>query len=240
MTEDTSIAIYERIKEIDRNDEEQILALMGGEMVDEYVYSFKDGAGRTQEGLSWAGVREMAQLRGNIILGKPEIEEAADHIRVMVMATDMKTNVTVWAGCHQPKMIKPRNGDPYPDDFAFEKAISKAQRNAIKNLMPMTAVRGVIAALKNGNAGRPQQRANSNRQRQQAYVADLNPDRTFANKGGLFTAANSDLGIAQKDALGILGIDSVADMAEQGNKLNAMWRTLLDFHAAGAAPEGQA
>lgn len=225
MTEEaTALAIQARIAEVERKDEDQIVALMGGHLVTEYVYSFKDGSGRTQEGLSWAGIREMAQLRGNIILGKPEIEDHPDYIRAMVMATDVLNNVTVWGGTHQPKMIKPKSGNPYPDDFAFEKAVSKAQRNAIKNLMPMGAVRDVIAKLKGGGNG-----GQNGGQRSQGHVVDLSPERQFKNKGDLFTAAHADLGISQKDALGVWGIDNVKDMPTDWADLNGLWVTLLDW-----------
>ena len=232
MVDETALVIHANIKEIDRKDDQQILASLGGELIDEYVYSFKDGRGRTQEGLSWAGVRELAQLRGNITLSKPEIEDHPDYIRAMVMATDLDRNVSMWGGTHQPKMIKPRDGDPYPDEFAFEKAVSKAQRNAIKNIMPTAVVKGVIAKLKGGGNGRgsPIERRPAHRdQSGGAYVADTSPGRSFINKGDLFTAAHADLGIAQKDALAIWSLESVEQVLNEPKILNGLWRGLLKW-----------
>ncbi len=222
--EATALAIREHIAEVDRMDDDQIIAIMGGDLVTEYVYSFKDGSGRKQEGLSWAGIREMAQLRGNIRLGKPDIEDHPDYIRAMVEATDLKSNVTVWGGCHQPKMVKPKEGEPYPDDFAYEKAISKAQRNAIKNLMPMGAVKAIISQLKGGggNGQRPHGQ-------QQGHVADLSLDREFKSKGDLLTAANADMGISRETALEVWKIESVVDVPTDGKSLNELWRTLVDW-----------
>ena len=126
-----------RIQEMDRRDEEQIISLLAGDLVHEYVYEFRDGAGRTQRGLSWAGIREYSQYRGNFRIEKPEVEDLGDAFRVMVQATDLDRNVTLWAGTHQPKSIRLRDGKGViADDFAYEIAISKAQRNVIKNLMP--------------------------------------------------------------------------------------------------------
>ena len=33
-------------------------------------------------------------------------------------------------------MFKPIEGEAYPDEFALAKAVSKAQRNALRNLIP--------------------------------------------------------------------------------------------------------
>lgn len=154
-------ALVQQLQEIDRRDDEQIIAAMTGEIITEYVYSFKDGAGRLQTGLSWAGTREMAQHRGNIgVEEAPIVEEREDHYRIMARATDYLRNVTLWGGCHQPKRMKiyerdnegnilvDENGERkfyYEDDpFAEAKGIAKAQRNAIKNIMPVTVVKAMI------------------------------------------------------------------------------------------------
>ena len=154
QTENLALA---RIKEVDRMDEAQILAIMAGTMVEEYFYEFTDGRGRKQRGLSWAGIRELAQLRGNIVLDQPIVEERADHYRVMVKATDLERNVSVWGGTHQPTMQRVHARDhqgkttgeyrDVPDEYAYEKAISKAQRNAIRNLMPVTVVSKLMDKL---------------------------------------------------------------------------------------------
>ncbi len=261
------IAVYERVREIDRRDDEQIIAHMSGELVTEYVYSFTDGGGRKQEGLSWAGVRELAQLRGNIVLDKPDVEDHDDFIRVMVRATDMERNVSVWGGTHQPKYITRRDKTRTPDDFAYEKAISKAQRNAIKNLMPVTVVRSVINQLQGrSNGGRqrqsrpaspsdrrvaedtgeildepePSQKPSAPRTATKPQAmgaeANLDPERRFDNRGALFMAAKTDLGLSQKDVLAILGAESVNDIQQsysedsQPDGFNTAWRELLGWH----------
>lgn len=157
MTTDEQTTALARIREVDRMDEEQIMATLSGEDVSEYVYSFVDGRGRKQEGLSWAGVRELAQHRGNIIMEQPIVEELENEYRVMAKAVDLDRNIAVWGGTHQPKKMKLKSGQQVPDDFAFEKAIAKAQRNAVKNLLPMAVVKKVIAMLTEGApAAKPQ------------------------------------------------------------------------------------
>jgi hypothetical protein len=143
----TALMLLRRIEEIDRQDDDQIIAHLTGEVIDQYVYEFKDSAGRNIRGLSWAGTRELAQMRGNIVIGKPDVEEREDHWRVMVQATDLDRNVSVWGGTHQPKAMRLKAGGSMDDPYAFEKAVSKAQRNAIKNLIPAAVVDHAIKQL---------------------------------------------------------------------------------------------
>lgn len=151
---DTQTLVLARVREIDRMDEEQIIQEIAGEAVKEYIYEFPMD-GKTVRGLSWVGYKELAWRRGNIQIGKPLIEDGGDHWRCLVEATDLARNVTFWAGTHQPKMrrINNREGAGYRetrDDFAIEKAISKAQRNVLKNLIPHTIQMAAIEAIAGG------------------------------------------------------------------------------------------
>ena len=152
MTEqDTALAL---IREVDRRDDEQIIVELGGGQVEEFYYSFTDSLGRKQEGMSWAGFREMAWHRGNLQLGQPQITEGVDengraYWRVMTSVTDLERNLTLWAGTHQPKEYARRDtGELVEDAFAYEKGISKAQRNALKNIIPVSVVRQAIEIFK--------------------------------------------------------------------------------------------
>lgn len=138
-------------QEIERRDEQQILDYLMGGVVDEYVYSFPAKTGGTTVGLSWAGTREMAQLRGNIrVSEEPNISDCGDYWRGMALAEDIERNVALWGGCHQPKLMKVHVYDKegndtgeiqeVPDPFAFEKCVAKTQRNALKAIMPVTAI----------------------------------------------------------------------------------------------------
>ena len=159
VTDSMELALVQRIAQVDHADETQIIQLLAGELVEEYVYSFKDSAGRIVEGLSWAGIREYAGQRGNIMLEEPIVEEREDHWRVMVRVLDLERNIAIWGGTHQPKFMVLKSGELKPDPFAFEKALSKAQRNAIKNLLPVSVTKAAIAGLRNGSQGQAGRKA---------------------------------------------------------------------------------
>ncbi len=166
-TEETTNIMLRQIREVDRMDEEQILASLHGapEIVPDFVYSFRDRSGKTQKGLSYAGTREVMFMRGNIRVAEPVVTEHPDYsapdggyIRAMVQATDMERNISLWGGVHQPynqwvwledeetakRAGRDRKGEYQPDSYAFQKAIAKAQRNAIKNVLPASVINAII------------------------------------------------------------------------------------------------
>ena len=206
-----------RIREMDQRDDEQIISLLAGELVHEYVYEFKDSSNRTQRGLSWAGIREYAQYRGNFRIEKPEVEDLGDAYRVMVQATDLDRNVTLWAGTHQPKSIRRRDGKGVmADDFAYEKAISKAQRNVIKNLMPMTVVAKVIEEMA-GNRPLAQERSNGRPAVRKPGRNSEGIQGVPENAGELMAWASQIYGLSTSDVRGILVIgsrDTISDLAD--------------------------
>jgi len=148
--EETTALILHRIQEIERRDDNQILTSLAGEAIKEYAYRFTDSKGRLITGLSWAGIKEITQLRGNMVVQDVDIQDTDDYIRVVVRATDLDRNISVFGGCHQPKKmrVKVEKGlyELVPDDFCFQKAISKAQRNAFKNLLPTTLLTKMMEA----------------------------------------------------------------------------------------------
>ena len=129
----------EEFLEMDRRDEAQIVAELTGELVTEYAYSFESG-GRTVIGLSYAGVKECARQMGGIRVSEPQIRETDEWWIVYCSAEDTKTGLLFWGGAQQAKYLP----DGRPDPFAFPKAISKAQRNAIRQLLPEPIIHAVI------------------------------------------------------------------------------------------------
>ena len=104
-----------------------------------------------QKGLSWAGTRELAQLLGSIeVEADPQIEMRDEddgkgpYWRVMCRATDKRRNVTVLGGVHEYVWKPKRDGGRYENQHAFTVALSKAQRNAIKYLIPVSIVHTLI------------------------------------------------------------------------------------------------
>lgn len=123
---------------VDQVDDQAIVELMTGQTIQDYVYSFKVG-GRLIEGLTLAGINEAANRRGGIQVEDMEYEERENSWIATVKAVDTITGNSRWGAYEQPKM----NGNR-PDPYAFTKAIHKAQRNAIKQLLPVPVIRDVL------------------------------------------------------------------------------------------------
>lgn len=140
--------MIQQIRDIEHRDEKQIMAELAGETLDEYIYETiitVKGERRRKVRLSWVGVREVARSRGNILLDDPIITESEDAWRIVIKATDITRNFSVFGGCHQPKLMKVNIlgqggeiiGHNYePDEFSFQKGLSKAQRNALDKCIP--------------------------------------------------------------------------------------------------------
>jgi hypothetical protein len=123
---------------VDQVDDQAIVELMTGQTIQDYVYSFKQG-GRVVEGLTLAGINEAANRRGGIQVEEVKYEELDHSWIATVKAVDTITGSSRYGAYEQPKM----NGSR-PDPFAFTKAVHKAQRNAIKQLIPVPVIRDVL------------------------------------------------------------------------------------------------
>lgn len=123
---------------VDQVDDQAIVELMTGQAIQDYVYSFNRG-GRVVEGLTLAGINEAANRRGGIQVEEMEYEELENSWIATVKAVDTATGSSRWGAYEQPKMTSGR-----PDPFAFTKAVHKAQRNAIKQLLPVPVIREVL------------------------------------------------------------------------------------------------
>lgn len=138
---------------VDQVDDQAIIELMTGQTIQDYVYSFKQG-GRTVEGLTLAGINEAANRRGGIQVEDVTYEEREHSWIAVAKATDTLTGSSRYGAYEQAKMMGSR-----PDPFAFTKAIHKAQRNAIKQLIPVPVIREVLNFYLHRKAGE-----NNNRQ----------------------------------------------------------------------------
>ena len=123
---------------VDQVDDQAIVELMTGQTIQDYVYSFKQG-GRTVEGLTLAGINEAANRRGGIQVEEVKYEELENSWIATAKAVDTITGSSRYGAYEQPKMAGGRS-----DPFAFTKAIHKAQRNAIKQLIPVPVIREVL------------------------------------------------------------------------------------------------
>ncbi len=205
--------------EFERKDEQQIMAEIQGAAIEEFIYEFKQG-GQTVTGLSLSGVMAVAQNLGGITMSQPVWSESTDHedgtptITCDISATDHKTGMSVWGDATQRWFEKRRDGSTSYDKFARSKALSKAQRNAVRKLIPEKLATQMIRHFREGNGGQPasarSQSAGNNRQlgsgsagggapmtpNQRKYIESLARDTGLDRatlKANLQTAFGSDL-----------------------------------------------
>jgi hypothetical protein len=140
-------------------DDSSILEEIKGRAVDTLVYELKDmidpKTGQPVTGLSINGVRETVRSmnsRGMSAIAitdtPPFVQETEDYFQIAVYARDSKNGGGNWGIKRQVKQFKKRNGTLVEDQFALEKALSKAQRNALRGLIPEWYVREIIAAAR--------------------------------------------------------------------------------------------
>ncbi len=151
MSDTTAGMMLKQIAEVEQKNEAQVLAELAGELISEMIYTVKVYDRRSKKSiekarLSWAGTKEVARSRGNIVLSDPVVTDLDKAIRIMVKATDLTRNFTVFGGCQQPRKMKVNDvddetgvitGHHYEDDpYCFQKGLSKCQRNALTLCIP--------------------------------------------------------------------------------------------------------
>lgn len=119
---------------LDQRDEDQILAEIKGNIISEMFYSFPLD-GKTVTGVSWVGTKEIARQYGCIDLDFVRVDDTEDSYIAVVKATDTRTGTSLLGTAMQPKNMTAK-GVEKPDRFAYTKAVSKAQRNAIRAIIP--------------------------------------------------------------------------------------------------------
>jgi hypothetical protein len=152
--------------DFDRRDEAQIEAELLGGVVAEYAYRFDQGAGAVT-GLSLAGVMAVAQHMGGITCDEPpHWEIGEDEYYCEIAATDHGRGLKLWGNASQPKYLRRRDGQHILDPHARAKALSKAQRNAVRKLIPETLATKMLEAYLAGQ--QPQARRPIARPRKRA------------------------------------------------------------------------
>lgn len=138
--------------DFERSDDQAIMAELQGAIVEEYVYSFKQGQA-TVMGLSLPGVMAVAQQMGGITCGQPIWTLTDTDITCDISATDHKVGLTVW-GTATASLVEYNK----PDKFARAKALSKAQRNAIRKVIPETVATQMLKTfMGEKRGGQPRQ-----------------------------------------------------------------------------------
>uniref|UniRef100_A0A6M3LYY6 Uncharacterized protein n=1 Tax=viral metagenome TaxID=1070528 RepID=A0A6M3LYY6_9ZZZZ len=151
MSGEMDSIMLKQIAEIEKRDESQVMAELAGELIEDMIYTVETYDRRQKRKvrrvrLSWAGVKEVARSRGNIVLSEPVVTDLDSTIRIMVKATDLTRNFTVFGGCQQLRKMKINHVDPdtgeiagyhlEDDAYCFQKGLSKCQRNALTLCIP--------------------------------------------------------------------------------------------------------
>lgn len=146
---------------LDRHDEDQVLAQIEERMDRVLMYDFRKGSSQVTD-LSVNGVFECIRLlnatghaRIGIVEGSLSVaiepgDDGPEYV-VDVAARDEVSGLTLYASATEPRMMRTNNG-PKKDPFARQKAISKAQRNALKRHIPERLRQGMLALHKGDNA----------------------------------------------------------------------------------------
>lgn len=127
---------------MEAKDENQILAELQGSFLKKFVYSFKVG-GKAVTGISWAGIKEIAYRLKGIDTEIQKFEETDTHYIFIVKATNKDVGSRLGVS-NQPKMIGKK-----VDQFALQKALSKAQRNAIRGVIPEATIEMYLTEFTN-------------------------------------------------------------------------------------------
>lgn len=149
MAEDTKneLVPVDNLEVLDQVDDQAIVEMMTGQAIQDYVYSFKQG-GKTVEGLTLAGINEAANRRGGIQIDDIQYEEREHSWLATAKATDTVTGSSRYGAFEQAKRMGNRD-----DPHAFTKAIHKAQRNAVKQLLPVSVIKEVLNYYLHRQAG---------------------------------------------------------------------------------------
>jgi hypothetical protein len=122
---------------MDRLDETQIVDMeIKGELIEKFMYKTSQGV----MALSYAGVKELARHYKNIRAKVIRVEQDELAFTAYADALNMTDNVSIGVAKRQLKIMQKRDGTEKVDEFAFEKACSKAIRNAIKAVIPTSYI----------------------------------------------------------------------------------------------------
>jgi len=151
--------------QFDAMDEEQILEILEGRSNKKYTYTLNIG-GKQVDGISYAGTIDAARFYSENMVGngfKPlevvdyQLIETDTAFRAFVRVKDGKSGLILPGYASQPKKIKIYTSKDHTtfemrdDDKADVKCVSKATRNAYRNIMPASYIDAYIAAVKKGS-----------------------------------------------------------------------------------------
>lgn len=139
---DAGLQVTTPFEEMEKADEQMVLDEIKGRAIDTLVYEVRGATG-----LSLAGVRETARVMNNkgqarirISDKEPTIIENDEFFEVRVYGVDEMNGGGNWGIKRQAK----KYGNGTANEFAYEQALAKAQRNALRGLIPEWFVKQMI------------------------------------------------------------------------------------------------
>jgi hypothetical protein len=131
-------------QEMERRDENQILAELRGDLIEEFVYSI-NVQGRTVTNLSYAGVKEAIRRKGHVEILDFHVEQDEKEYKAVVRVRDHDAQIDV-LGASTAEREKP---------FAWTLAINKSERNAFMKLLPAKWIASTITEYLGRNKPQP-------------------------------------------------------------------------------------
>ncbi len=125
-------------------DDEQVRQEIMGSYLKEFAYQFETSTKKKITGLSWAGVKEVARKQGNVSVEDIKITETGKTYRVLAKAKDIARNVTMFGVAEQSKKMMLKSKEEVEDLHALSKCVSRAQRNALRALIPELTIKTMI------------------------------------------------------------------------------------------------
>ena len=129
----------ELIEKFDVLDDQQITNATKGKIIEELFYEFPSH-GENAVSLTYAGVKWIASMmasRGDpLTVVDMTITETEKSIKIIAKGRRYTTGEERFGGAEQSRF----DGHGKDDPFAFAKAVSKAQRNVLKQFIPETVI----------------------------------------------------------------------------------------------------
>ena len=202
---------------MEKKDENQILAELQGAYLDKFVYSFKQG-NKDVVGISWAGIKEIAYRIGEIDTVIEKYEETEDSYIFIVKATNKGVGSRLGVS-QQPKQFSNGKLDP----FALQKALSKAQRNAIRGVIPEATIEQYLKTFMDGghvDETQLERRYEPNQSEDDGSgVFDLASLNSFLLSNGVPVEHNGKALCEEDNGILIVRSPAGADMYSQANDL---------------------
>lgn len=159
-------------------DEEQILGACQGAVIKQWQYTFTVG-GKEVSGISITGAMEIARIRAESgrpirwtnVLADPATQDGVDGLRVTVHARDQRSGAETVAMVFEPW----RDPKGRPNPFVERKALSKAKRNCVLDLIPETQILELLKIAKDFAEGRVPRQPKEQRQVSAAPKREVSP-----------------------------------------------------------------